>query len=136
MALCTLVLGAWVLRPAPHSPATPVEAQFELQAPTWTVRFDTPDLAVIDVVVWNGDGRLSIWRRGVRSGKGVWATGEGDFELKVNGRGVAIVSSPDGLTDLERAVGEAGQAEDPLRRLAELVRDLDARADVIASPGH
>ena len=99
----------------------------------WGVRFDTEDLATVDVVVIQ-EGALSIQLRNVKAGKGAWATGDGDYALEVRGEDVAVISSPGGLDALEEWVHTAAKQPDPLPWLKEHLRSVAPQADVAVSP--
>ena len=136
-AACTFLLAAsamWftIQDPGPP-PEMPVMADFEPTTAGWSIRFDATDLSVIDVVVLDASG----FRRhapGTRVGKGAWATGEGDYRLDVDAARVAVLSSPEGLPELDTWLGEAAGADDPFQRLAQRVRMEAPRADVALSP--
>lgn len=131
--LLTAGFSAATLLPQAPSPDTPVVAAFTQTGAGWSARFDTHDLATVDVVTLDGD-ELSVFRRGVRAGKGAWATGEGDFALTLRADQVAIFSSPEGLPDLETWVLDATRAPDPLAHLSAQVRAAEPRADIARSP--
>jgi len=97
------------------------------------VRFDTSELATVDVVVLD-EGELRLSRRSVQAEKGAWATGDGDYRLEIDGDAVALLSSPDGLPGLEALLMHAGTNVAPLDTLAAAVREMDPRADVALSP--
>lgn len=136
-AACALVLAGaatWAtLRTSVAPPTAPVEAEFMPTHDGWSVRFDTSDRSVVDIIVLDGGGfrRLSP---AARAGKGAWATGEGDFQLDVGSPRVAVLASPEGLPELDSWLGEAAFADDPFARLAQRVREGDPRADVVLSP--
>jgi len=136
-AVCMFLLASgatWLTLQDPGPPPDmPVAADFQPTTRGWSVRFDATDLSVIDVVVLDAGG----FRRhtpATRVGKGAWATGEGDYRLDVDAARVAVLSSPDGLGDLDAWLLEAAGAEDPFQRLAQRVRSEAPRADVALSP--
>ncbi|MDP6934482.1 MAG: hypothetical protein QGG40_16270, partial [Myxococcota bacterium] len=111
----------------------PIEANFSIDSDQVHARFDTHDLAIIDVVSLSR-GILQVHSQGVSAGKGAWATGEGDYLLQVQGRRIALISSLQGIVDLERMVQAAQNDPDPLESLRERVRATVASADVALSP--
>ncbi|MCK6502998.1 hypothetical protein L6R53_06310 [Myxococcota bacterium] len=116
------------------TPTYPVQARFVPRAGAWELRFDTHDLAVVDIVAQRG-GRWELAHGGVRDGKGRWATGEGDYRLQVDGQAVAIVTSAAGIPDLAARLAAASADPDPLASLSDRVHAADAHAAVLTSPG-
>ena len=119
----------WVNQEPPDPPETPIEASFTRLDYGWNVRFDTPNLATVDVVVLE-QGTMRIHREEIRSAKGIWATGEGDYELAVPGEQVLLVSSPNGVPDLSSMVVTASRSADPLDTLATQILNSHPSADV------
>jgi hypothetical protein len=100
----------------------------------WEVRFDTLDLAVVDIISLDSSGRLSVVQRDLRAAKGALATGEGDFSARVPGEGAAIIASPEGIADLDALVDASDDATEPLDALRRKVREAGVGADVALSP--
>lgn len=125
--------GAWVFTPPRPDPVLPVEAAWTRTGAGWDVRFDADELAVVDVVVQDDLG-LHVAERDVRTAKGEWATGEGDFALSLPASAAAIITSSDGIADLDDLVAGARINKDPMRALAEAVRDRHPTSDVATSP--
>ncbi len=132
-AAATISLAAVSFMPRPHSPDTPIEASFNPTAEGWSLRFDTAELATVDIVVIDG-GELRSHRRDVRASKGAWASGNGDYQLEIPGDAVAVFASPAGLPGMEGWLLEAARAPDPLALLSERVQAAEPRADVALSP--
>ena len=132
-AALALGIGAATLGPEPTQPDTPVAAGFLPTATGWSVRFDTEDLATVDVVALD-EGTLSIRLRSVRAAKGAWATGDGDYALEIKGDDVAVITSPEGLEPLEAWVHEAARQPDPLLWLRDHLLSVAPQADVAVSP--
>jgi hypothetical protein len=135
LALVVVAVGAFVLSPSAPEPLTPLDAAFASTGTSWDVRFDTRDLAVVDLVALDGAGRLSVVRRDMRATKGTLSTGEGDYRMRVPGEAVAVLASPDGIADLDSLVDDANDEPAPLQALAKKVRAQNDRADVAVSPG-
>lgn len=132
-AAAALAVGVVTMLPETNRPATPVEAAFSPTAGGWHVRFDTEDLATVDVVTLRDDA-LTIALRDIRSGKGAWATGAGDYALSVHGDDIAVISSPSGLDALESWVLHASRQPDPVRWLRDHIQAVAPEADVAVSP--
>ena len=102
-----------------------------------TARFDTDELAFIDVVALgpgaSGD-ELQLYVRDEGISKGRFATGEGDYQITLPAYQVAIVSSPDGVAAMGQLMEAVRLEEAPLEALAEQIRLQDPRADVVVSP--
>lgn len=131
--LAAVATGIWVLRPRTMPPPTPLEAAWTPTRHGWDVRFDTDDLAVVDVIARRSDGLHTI-ARSRRVGKAEWATGEGDYQLHVDGDEVALVSSPNGVANLADLVAQASHAPRPLQALATALHAAWPAADVAVSP--
>jgi hypothetical protein len=123
----------WFSQDTPDPPETPVSAEFSQVDQGWKLRFDTPDLAVIDVVVLSG-GQLRVHRNGVKAGKGAWSTGEGDYEVYLPGSQAMIISSPEGIDGLSDLVIASADRRDPFEDLAEEVADRFPGASFEVSP--
>lgn len=126
--------GAWALSPPPLSPDCPVVARFAVNPVGVAARFDTDDLAVVDVIVQDA-GSLRVVARAAAADKGRWATGEGDFQLAMPGaERLLLVSSRDGLDSLPELLEEVRREPDPIAALAERIRATTPRAAVALSP--
>lgn len=126
--------GAWALSPQPPTPDCPLEAAFTVTDAGVVARFDTDDLAVVDLVAQDA-GTLRVVAQGARAEKGLWATGEGDFLVALQGaERVLVVSSTDGLGPLTELLEGVRRAPDPLARLAEQIQASSPKADVALSP--
>jgi hypothetical protein len=119
----------WVHRVPPQPPEAPIEAVFTRLDRGWKVRFDTPDLAWVDVVIQE-QGAMRLYREKVLAGKGAWSTGEGDYELMVPGEQVLVVASPDGIENMGSMLVDASDRREPLHALAEEIIDSYPEADV------
>ncbi len=133
MGLAVVLTAAWVGRPVESLPPAPIAASFSAVDGGWEVRFDTADRASVDVIV-EVDGALHVAHRDVRTAKGSWATGEGDFRLRVAGDGVALVSSPHGIDQLESLVHASAASGSPLEALASSLRTAAPDVDVVVRP--
>lgn len=131
--LLAIAAAAVVGREQAAAPAYPLQARFVPMAGAWDLRFDTHDLAVVDIIAQRG-GQLELAHASVRGGKGRWATGEGDYRLQVDGQAVAVVTSAEGIPDLAARLAAASADADPLSSLRERVLAADARAAVLTSP--
>lgn len=130
----TLAVAAWASRPPSPEPTTPLSAGMVRKDGAWEVRFDTLDLAVVDIISLDSSGRLSVVQRDLRAAKGALATGEGDFSARVPGEGAAIIASPEGIADLDALVDASDDATEPLDALRRKVREAGVGADVALSP--
>ena len=130
--LAVAALALFVLRPADAGSMSPVQAQFSVAGGAVALRFDTPDLATVDVLALR-DGRWQIVHRSALAAKGVWATGEGDYALSVRGEQAALVSSAAGVASLEALVTEANASARPPEALRTVVRAADPTATVLVS---
>ncbi|MFT5682629.1 MAG: hypothetical protein ACI8RZ_003551 [Myxococcota bacterium] len=132
-----VLAGTSALSPQAPPPLCPIEAEFERGEDTLTARFDTNDLAIVDVVALSSgpDGdALQLFVRDEGVTKGRFATGEGDYQITLPAYQVAIISSPDGVASLSALMEEVRYEESPLTALAERIRSRDDRADVVVSP--
>ena len=77
--------------------------------------------------------KRQLLHRNLRAARGAWSTGHGDFDARIPGDHVALISSPRGIPELERLVLEASQAADPLAALQELLASRAPRADFARS---
>lgn len=125
--------GTLVFSPARPDPAMPVSATWTHTDAGWDLRFDADELAVIDLVVQDDLG-LRALERDVRVDKGAWATGEGDFALEVPAAAAAIITTADGVDDLDDLIAAARVSADPVAALAESLRDRHPTADVAVTP--
>lgn len=122
--------GYGALRPVPPLPACPVEASFEVYPEGVVTRFDTDDLAIVDIVVWES-GALRLVAQGASTEKGRWATGEGDFQLALPGADrVLVISSPEGVSQLPILLEQVADSPDPITVLADQIRVHHPRSDV------
>ena len=126
--------GWWVLTPPEVAPAWPIDGAWTRTDAGLEVRFDTDDLAVLDVVVQDDSG-VHLDQGGLRAEKGRLATGEGDFALNLPAARALLISSPDGLSDLDALIAGARVQADPMAALARLVTEQHPTAFVFASPG-
>lgn len=133
MVLLAVLAGAVVSRNRQLEPAYPLTARFVPQPGGWEARFDTHDLAVVDVVV-RRDGKLEHVHEHVRDGKGRWATGEGDYLLLLDAEEALIITSAQGVPDLDARLQAARQETDPLASLADRVRAADGHAAIARTP--
>jgi len=128
-----LAAAIWVLSPQELPPEVPIEASFQRHNSHWNVRFDTDELAVMDVVV-HRDGRLDIIHSSLMAEKGRFATGMGDYVVDLTGDGVALISSQAGIPELPALVRSAMADPMPLESLQERLRHIHPLADVVLSP--
>jgi hypothetical protein len=133
MGAAVVLTAAWVGRPVETPPPAPIAASFSAFDGGWDVRFDTSDRASVDVIV-EVDGALHVAHRNVRTAKGTWATGEGDFRLRIAADGVALVSSPHGIDELESLVHASAASGHPLESLAASLRSAAPDVDVVVRP--
>ncbi len=131
-SLATLA-GVWVFRPERLGPTAPVEATWVRSEGGWDVRFDTDDLAVIDVVVQDDQG-LRVEERDVRADKGLWATGEGDFALSLAAARAAVITSMDGVEDLDDLVAASRLETDPVAALSKTLARRHPQASIATTP--
>ncbi len=133
LGVAVAVTLAWIQRPVEAPPPAPIAATFAAVDGGWDVRFDAPDLASVDVVVVEG-GALQVVHRDLRAAKGAWATGHGDYKMRVEGDGVALVASPAGVDQLETIVRDSASSARPLETLAATLRARAPEADVVIRP--
>ncbi len=129
--------GFSAFSPQAVAPSCPIEASFERSPETITARFDTSDLATVDVVALSAgpDGdAIQLFIRSEGVSKGRFATGEGDYLLTLPAYQVAIISSPDGVASLDALMEAVRFEEFPLSALAERIQSHDDRVDVVVSP--
>ncbi|MEL6346443.1 MAG: hypothetical protein AAFV53_25255 [Myxococcota bacterium] len=133
LAVGTALVGAWALNPPAVPPTCPIQADFIVRDAGIIARFDADELSVIDVVALE-DAALQVVASQEREGKGRWATGEGDYQLHLPARRVALISSPEGIGELAPLMEQAKWSERPLEALVEQVRIRFPEADVVISP--
>ena len=121
----------WLGPSAPNYSA-PVEASFSSQGGAVEVRFDVPDLATVELVALR-DGKLTVVQQGVMAGKGTWATGEGDYLLRVPGQALAVVASTGGVPDIDAIVAQANADGDPMSAFPALLRATHPDVDLASS---
>ena len=132
LGLLAIATGFQVLHAPAQPPIYPLQTDFHRDAGGWEVRFDTDELAVLDVVV-RREGRLELVEHDVRAGKGAWATGEGDYRLKLPGQDIVVISSAHGIPSLPALVADARRSADPLATLAAEIQASEPRAAIAAS---
>lgn len=133
--LCLLAvgMGAVVARPRATPVDYPLAARFEPSIDGWEARFTADELSTVDVIV-RRQGSLEIRHAAIREGKGKWATGEGDYQLLLDGEEALIVSSAGGVPDLRARVDAARQDPDPLGSLEARIRVGTPAADLARTP--
>ena len=131
-AAATIALGIAIAQPEPVLSPTPVHAHFLPAQDGWDVSFDVPDTAVLDVVIVE-DNQVRIIHRSLRSARGAWSTGYGEFRTRLPGDQVALIASPRGLDDLERLVLDAAEHPAPLDALEQMMHSAHPRADIARS---
>ncbi|MBL8619433.1 MAG: hypothetical protein JNM72_27730 [Deltaproteobacteria bacterium] len=119
------------LQPAGAGPRSPVEANFSAGIGVVDARFDVPDLATVDVLALR-QGQLHVVHRGAMAAKGVWATGEGDYVLRVQGELAGLVVSDGGVDDLDALIAQANATGRPMGSLRGLLRAAHPRAELAA----
>lgn len=119
-------------RPALPTSPTPIQAQFHHSIDGWDVTFDLPDDAVLDVVSIQGRD-IRILHRNVRSARGAWANGFGQFRARLRGDNIALIASPKGIENLEQYAVEALQQPYPLVAFKQRVLTAAPRADFVHS---
>jgi hypothetical protein len=117
------------LQPAGAGPRSPVEARFSAGAGVVDARFDVPDLATVEVLALR-QGQLQVVHRGAMAAKGVWATGEGDYALRVPGELAALVVSDGGVDDLDALIAQANATGRPMGSLRGLLRAAHPGAEL------
>jgi len=122
-------VGYLVLRGPQEPPIYPLQTRFASTTDGWDLRFDTDELAVLDVVV-RREGRLEVVAHDVQAGKGAWATGEGDYRLHLKGQDALVISSAHGIPALLDRVAEARRAADPVAALQDDIHATDPRAAI------
>jgi|GEM_PF-1124976 len=132
-AIAAGLAGYQVLQEEEAPPSTPIAVDFRRIDSSWVIRFDTEDLAVVDVVGVSDEG-LSLLHAGARSEKGRWATGEGDFQIVVPGVEVALIASEAGIPELYGLVEQARSQSQPMRALEGWVRTTHPTVDFVVSP--
>lgn len=112
----SIVAGRQVLGdPAPPALATLEAAFLELDA-GWAVRFDADELARVTLLS-ERDGRIEVLAAEVGAGKAAWATGEGDYVVRIPGEAAAVLVTADDAPDalsLVAAVADSGRGLDAL----------------------
>ncbi len=132
-AALSALVGQQVLHPDTLPPSMPIAVDFQRTGPSWLIRFDTEDLAVVDVV-GVVDGRLTLLHAAARSEKGRWSTGEGDFRLVVPGSEVALIASAEGIPELQGLIEHAHAQPNPMVALESWVRTSHPTVDFVVSP--
>lgn len=131
LAMCALTagVGALAMRPPAPDPLYPIETLWQVDG----VRFDTDDLAKLDVVVLDAGG-LRVREAALGAEKGQYATGEGDFFMPAAGGRLMLITSATGVPNLDGLVAGVALAGDPLETLAARVREADPRAVIAMAP--
>jgi hypothetical protein len=127
------LVGYQVMQPELIPPSTPISVEFHRLDQDWAIRFETEDLAVVDVVGLGPDG-LEVLHAGARSEKGRWATGDGRFQLIVPGAEVALIASESGVPELQGLVSQARSQAQPMVALEAWVRHGHPSVDFVVSP--
>lgn len=125
----TVLAGTLTLREPAPEPLYPLEVRWQADG----ARFDADDLARVDVVVLDGGG-LRVREAALGPEKGRYATGEGDYFLPAAGGRLLLISSEDGVANLQGLVAGVALAGDPLDALVARVREADPRADIALAP--
>ena len=133
MGLLAGLTGYNALRPISSPPSCPVQARFDVSPEGVVARFDTDDMAIVDIVSWEADA-FRLVAQGASAEKGRWATGEGDFQLALPGaERVLVISSPDGVSQLPILLEQVSDSPDPLTALAVQISAHHPLADVALS---
>lgn len=132
-AALAALAGVWALRPPVPDPTWPLEATFARADDAWEVRFDVDDLARLSVVSATG-AAVALRDADLTAEKGRWATGDGDFQTRVQGDRVALISSPEPLPDLPDLLAASRLDREPLPALRSRLRALHPEVDVLLSP--
>lgn len=114
-------------------PTWPLQAEFVTAPDGWQVRFDTDELAVVDVVA-RVDGQLQVVHSGVRAEKGRWATLGGDFQVEIPGEEVLVITSAGGIPGLHERVARLRSEADPVGALVDDLRAEQLRVGLARSP--
>ena len=125
--------GVHVMSPEEVPPSMPIAVEFQRMPQGWAIRFDTEDLAVVDVVGLGTEGLTGL-HAGARAEKGRWATGDGRFQLMVPGNEVALIASADGIPELHGLVEQARAQSQPMTSLESWVRHTHPTVDFVVSP--
>jgi len=132
-AVAAALVGHQIMQPEVAPPSMPIAVDFHRVEAGWAIRFDTEDLAVVDVVGIGPQG-LTVLHAGARSEKGRWATGDGRFELVVPGVEVALIASETGVPELSGLVDQARSQAQPMAALEGWVRHTHPSVDFVVSP--
>lgn len=130
--LCAALAAAVRLAVASPAPgvAYPLDVEFSPgRGGVWTA-FDVDDRALVAVVRTDGDTLQQVGPADSPADKALWAVGDGTFRLHTTGAGVAVVSSPQALPELDAWLAAASGTADPLDALAERIEGAVAGADV------
>ena len=112
----TVVVGKITINPSSATGLAPLDAHFVSIDGGWDVRFDVDDLTAVEVVSYGPGGLVLVSSPG-GVGKAAWATGEGDFALRVPGVAVALVGDADGDLDVAALVEGLATRPNPLAAL-------------------
>ena len=133
MTVLSAAVGVQTFTAPQRLPDVPVEASFGDVEDGWEITFDADDLAVINVlsVLENGP---TILHRDLRSRRGEWATGEGDYRVYVPGEHVVLLASETELADLDVMVQRSRSKPAPMVFLEEWVRAEFPSVEWVSSP--
>jgi hypothetical protein len=135
MGAALALLGVvWMVLPNGPPPQTPVVGEFQPWGDGWSVRFDTADRAIVDIIVKEHGGRLVVQGHMVGVQKGQWSTGDGAYSLRIAHPGALIVSSLGGIEDLGELMAAAQRDLDPLDSLASRIQAIHPDAGLAISP--
>jgi hypothetical protein len=138
VTLLAILGGVLALRPPDPQATYPLSVSFRVQAEDVVARFDAHDQAHLAII--------SLGNRGLRvehissepADKGSLGTGEGDFQVLVQGQGATarllLVSNPQMLGELQELLSLSAGASAPLEELAILLKSRYPQADIELQP--
>ena len=124
---------AWALQPIAPEELHRIDAEFEVSRESVDARFDVSDAAYITVVRMN-NGILSIDEEYSSATKGVIATGDGRFYLRVDAPEIAVISSNSPILELKSYLLTAQTRQNPLEELKIILSEAFSDVDIVLSP--
>jgi len=140
VTLLALLIGVLALRGPARQATYPLTAEFRIQpeGKAVTAQFDADDDAYIAVISQGLRGLRVEHFSNESTEKGELATGEGDYQIRVEGQGatarILLVSSPHVLSELQELLSLSAGAAAPLDELAQLLENRYPQADIKTQP--
>jgi len=138
VTLLAILGGVLALRTPERQATYPLSVEFRLQAEDVVARFDAHDQAHLAIISQGLRGLRVEHVSSEPADKGTLGTGEGDFQVHVEGQGAAtrvlVVSNPQMLGELQELLSLSAGASAPLDQLAILIENRYPQADTKLQP--